>query len=334
MSGCRSRSVTATTTTTTAMMSPLSVPRVNGAGSSAGKGVVNGVHFGGEANSSMVSNDQIPLTANIIAGIELEKLRYRESLTLFQAPLLTIRLFLTAAIEFIAATLKDVLHHPLFLYFIFPVVSLWAVLKQIDGPHTYLVESSQFWAEFVAWWVGLGIQSSIGLGSGLQSGVLFVFPHIIGTCLAAQSCSTLDFDSYSNMWFRSSETLFQCPPLTESSTPVTYFGTWRKIIIVCFLQAAGTAIGEVPPYWMTRSARLASISAGIDGSCETLDEIECMTPISMPTTPVRSPTRTSSSSSTVQKNNVAKKNKYVKSYERIVKRVKISMVKFLRTQGF
>ena len=34
------------------------------------------------------------------------------------------------------------------------------------------------------------------------------------------------------------------------------------VYIVCFLQSAGTAIGEIPPYWMTKVARLAAIESG------------------------------------------------------------------------
>lgn len=33
--------------------------------------------------------------------------------------------------------------------------------------------------KYVVWWVGLGILSSIGLGTGMQSGVLFLFPHML-----------------------------------------------------------------------------------------------------------------------------------------------------------
>jgi membrane protein YqaA with SNARE-associated domain len=272
----------------------------------------------------IVIDDNTVLTPNILGQYELQKASYRDSLTLFRQPVATSRRFLIATSKFLTLTCKTILSHPLFLYFVFPLTSAWAVLRQFDGPHTVYVDKAQFWVEFVVWWVGLGILSSIGLGSGLQSGVLFVFPHIIETCLAAQSCNTLDFETYSNMWFRSPDSLFQCPTtLTATSTPVTYYGTWRKVIIVCFLQAAGTAIGEIPPYWMTRSARLASIEAGIDGSNETLDEIECATPLSIPTTPIKSPARQ-------KKKSVS----YTKSYEKMLRRAKIRMIKFLRTHGF
>jgi vacuole membrane protein 1 len=31
----------------------------------------------------------------------------------------------------------------------------------------------------VVWWVGLGVLSSIGLGTGMHSGLLFLFPHML-----------------------------------------------------------------------------------------------------------------------------------------------------------
>jgi hypothetical protein len=95
-----------------------------------------------------------------------------------------------------------------------------------------------------------------GLGSGLQSGVLFLLPHIIKTCLAAQTCQTVDFDSYSDMWLRNPPNAFQCPKLTPHSNLPTFYAIWKKVIVVCFLQAAGTAIGEIPPYWVTRCVPL------------------------------------------------------------------------------
>ena len=45
------------------------------------------------------------------------------------------------------------------------------------GAHGYFVQLEHL-AWFAAWWLGLGVLSSIGLGSGLHSGILFLFPHI------------------------------------------------------------------------------------------------------------------------------------------------------------
>lgn len=35
------------------------------------------------------------------------------------------------------------------------------------------------WFWYAVWWVGLGILSSIGLGTGMHSGLLFLFPHML-----------------------------------------------------------------------------------------------------------------------------------------------------------
>lgn len=53
---------------------------------------------------------------------------------------------------------------------------------------------AQAWVSYAAWWVGLGVLSSIGLGSGLHSGLLFLFPHILKVCLAVERCGHADFD--------------------------------------------------------------------------------------------------------------------------------------------
>lgn len=33
--------------------------------------------------------------------------------------------------------------------------------------------------KYMIWWVGLGVLSSIGLGTGMHTGLLFLFPHIL-----------------------------------------------------------------------------------------------------------------------------------------------------------
>jgi hypothetical protein len=42
----------------------------------------------------------------------------------------------------------------------------------------------QEWTLYIVWWVGLGVLSSIGLGTGMHSGLLFLFPHMlkVGPC--------------------------------------------------------------------------------------------------------------------------------------------------------
>ena len=44
-----------------------------------------------------------------------------------------------------------------------------------DGRIQYLEDLVQY----AVWWIGLGVLSSIGLGTGVHSGLLFLFPHIL-----------------------------------------------------------------------------------------------------------------------------------------------------------
>lgn len=227
-------------------------------------------------NHNHSSTHTVTPTPQEIADFDHFNREQREKITLYQQPIKTLCLFGRALLSVMANSIRYCILHPICLYFIIPSVALWLLLENIPGPYTEAIDRVEFAFEFVIWWLGLGILSSIGLGCGLQSGVLFLFPHIIKVCLAAQACKTLDFDSYSDIWFRSPKSLFKCPDggLSDSSTPVTFFGIWKKVVIVCFLQATGTAIGEIPPYLMTRNARLAAIDAGTDNRDDIPEELE------------------------------------------------------------
>ncbi len=64
------------------------------------------------------------------------------------------------------------------LFVALPVLLLYLVLKA-SGLAPEVVEQSEQWTQYVVWWVGLGVLSSIGLGTGMHSGLLFLFPHIL-----------------------------------------------------------------------------------------------------------------------------------------------------------
>lgn len=44
------------------------------------------------------------------------------------------------------------------------------------------VSEAEAWVQYVVWWVGLGVLSSVGLGAGMHSGLLFLFPHMLKVC--------------------------------------------------------------------------------------------------------------------------------------------------------
>ena len=103
--------------------------------------------------------------------------------------------------------------------------------------------------EFVVWWVGLGVLSSIGLGTGMHSGLLFLFPHILKTCRSAEECGYVGFDTRENIWFAmKGEDLFKCDGATVDAT---WMNVWLAVLPACVLWGGGTAAGEIPPYWIS-----------------------------------------------------------------------------------
>ena len=122
---------------------------------------------------------------------------------------------------------------------------------------------------YVVWWMGLGILSSVGLGTGLHSGMLFAFPQVCAICLAAERCGSTDFDSMSNAWFR--ETEMKCLS-SPSTTPPTFAQVFAKCVPHMMLWGLGTAMGEIPPYAISYAAAKAGRSAS-DGDDEVSQEL-------------------------------------------------------------
>lgn len=100
-----------------------------------------------------------------------------------------------------------------------------------------------------AWWLFLGFLSSFGLGTGLHTFVLYLGPFIASATLAATECNRTDFAKYG-------PNRFICVEKGTGAVP-TFFELWQLIALEAFLWGAGTAIGELPPYFVARAARLA-----------------------------------------------------------------------------
>uniref|UniRef100_A0A1I8B0G8 Vacuole membrane protein 1 n=1 Tax=Meloidogyne hapla TaxID=6305 RepID=A0A1I8B0G8_MELHA len=130
--------------------------------------------------------------------------------------------------------------------------SLIASLYMVPGYHTqfvHLFEKKLLWCLY---WLGLGVLSSVGLGTGLHTFLLYLGPHIARVTLAAFECNSLDFPE---------------PPYPEDVTCPTSQGSivsaislWAiisKVRLESLMWGAGTALGELPPYFMARAARLS-----------------------------------------------------------------------------
>jgi membrane protein YqaA with SNARE-associated domain len=137
-----------------------------------------------------------------------------------------------------------------------------------EGPHSP-VRSNQIvvWTvqflEFVTWWVGLGVASSIGLGTGLPTFVLYLGPHIAMVTMVAFECNFIP-EMLPSRWAFS--TFQDCP--TPAATPITVYDIVRAVQLEALLWGIGTAIGELPPYFISRAARKTGKRA------QELEEIE------------------------------------------------------------
>eukprot|EP00027_Filamoeba_sp_ATCC50430_P017686 CAMPEP_0168568764 /NCGR_PEP_ID=MMETSP0413-20121227/15758_1 /TAXON_ID=136452 /ORGANISM="Filamoeba nolandi, Strain NC-AS-23-1" /LENGTH=110 /DNA_ID=CAMNT_0008601135 /DNA_START=232 /DNA_END=560 /DNA_ORIENTATION=+ len=72
--------------------------------------------------------------------------------------------------------------------------------------------------------------------------------------MAAYECNTVDFEVYG-------ENSFICPDDVTGLTPVTFWNIWTKVQFAALMWGAGTALGELPPYFVARQARLAGKKA-------------------------------------------------------------------------
>lgn len=102
---------------------------------------------------------------------------------------------------------------------------------------------------FAAWWIGLGIASSIGFGTGLHTFVLYLGPHIAKVTMASNACNYVP-ESLPSRW--AFHHFKQCPEFT--GTPdLSALSIYQAVIIEAFLWGLGTAIGELPPYYVARA---------------------------------------------------------------------------------
>ena len=77
-------------------------------------------------------------------------------------------------------------------------------------------------------------------------------PHIAAVTMAAYECGTTDFPSPPY------PAQIMCPTTGEvTEVQMTIWAILSKVRVEAFCWGAGTAIGELPPYFMARAARLS-----------------------------------------------------------------------------
>nr|BAJ94121.1 predicted protein [Hordeum vulgare subsp. vulgare] len=194
-----------------------------------------------------------------LAQFKEELVAARKRVNMLRAPVTTLRYFSIICYEQADRAVRFLLSHRLLLTALILGAAVWTALAATPGDHHKYMELARHWSWFFVWWLGLGVASSIGLGSGLHTGALYLFPYVLKTVTTAIECRSLDFPSEGPNAFECSNPVAADLADHQSAAgmgDVTVWGVYTKVALAVFLWGGGTAIGELPPYFVARAARL------------------------------------------------------------------------------
>uniref|UniRef100_A0A914VUJ7 Vacuole membrane protein 1 n=1 Tax=Plectus sambesii TaxID=2011161 RepID=A0A914VUJ7_9BILA len=196
----------------------------------------------------------------------------RQKIVLWRQPFTTVKYCLLEAIYMSLEGMRSLWRHKLAVLTVLILTGLSWFAYHTPGAHQKMieyVEKKLFWCLY---WVGLGILSSVGFGTGLHTFLLYLGPHIASVTLAAYECGSVKFPeppypdqiicpdvvNSSNSW-KGAESGMESSMIEglAKTTAVTLWAIISKVRLESFMWGAGTALGELPPYFMARAARLS-----------------------------------------------------------------------------
>uniref|UniRef100_A0A1I8IJZ2 SAP domain-containing protein n=1 Tax=Macrostomum lignano TaxID=282301 RepID=A0A1I8IJZ2_9PLAT len=152
--------------------------------------------FDSSSTATMENNDHLSRTESQFQLRQLAKERERaerDRLVLWRRPFATVYYALLECNFLLTNLIIRLWHNRLRVGLVALLLMALAGLRHVEGPHRrYLdiVEDTGLWC---SWWIWLGILSSVGLGTGLHTFLIYLGPHIARVTLAAYECRTLDF---------------------------------------------------------------------------------------------------------------------------------------------
>ena len=97
------------------------------------------------------------------------------SISLLRHPLTTLRLFLLAVLDLITSFLRHASRHGVAVFLVFLLLALGTLAYLLPGSHQATVQAIEQQLLLALWWIGLGVLSSVGLGTGLHTFLLYVY---------------------------------------------------------------------------------------------------------------------------------------------------------------
>ncbi|XP_030442646.2 vacuole membrane protein KMS1-like isoform X2 [Syzygium oleosum] len=202
------------------------------------------------------------------SGLQQKHQHDLENLTLTAQPFKTFKFFTLAVIQYVQRSMFYLLRRGGWLLLLSTVaVALGVLLVTFDGPHEKHVEELSEYIQFGLWWIALGVASSIGLGSGLHTFVLYLGPHIALFTIKAMQCGRVDLKTapYDTIqlkrvpsWLDKDCSDFGPAMFTlVDGLRVPLSSILPQVQIEAVLWGIGTALGELPPYFISRAAQLS-----------------------------------------------------------------------------
>ncbi|VDK34032.1 unnamed protein product [Taenia asiatica] len=175
----------------------------------------------------------------------------RRTLKLWRTPLKTAYYFVLECFYQFASLLRSILRYKFITCLSILTFIVLFSLRSMNGSHQKGFIHAEKRAIWYCWWILLGFLSSCGFGSGLHTFVLYLGPFIAQVTLSAYVCQSLNFPEppYPDEII--------CPERNSTGGDVSFFKIVRKTELESVLWGLGTAIGELPPYFMARGSRLS-----------------------------------------------------------------------------
>ncbi|XP_008672345.1 vacuole membrane protein KMS1 isoform X1 [Zea mays] len=180
-----------------------------------------------------------------------------QNLTLTKQPLRTLHFFLLAMLQYLKRLATYILSKGGFFFLLIVLLVASGILLVVsDGLHKKHVQEFLNYAKFVSWWVSLGVASSIGLGSGLHTFVLYLGPHIALFTIKAVQCGRIDLKiaPYDTIqlkvgpsWLDKKCSEFGPPvyPASAHSVRIPVFDLLPQIQLEAVLWGIGTALARL-----------------------------------------------------------------------------------------
>jgi len=185
----------------------------------------------------------------------------RDQIGLLSSPLLVFKIFFSVVVVDYFRTTFDYLkeNYPkttafIISFFVFTTIVFYLVDEDPESGIAQVISVTELTFYNAIWWILLGVLSSVGLGTGLHTFVLYLGPLIAKATIAAHECNSVDFQLYG-------EDRFVCPTNeVDDTVTITIWAILAKVQFEGLMWGAGTAIGELPPYFVARAARETSES--------------------------------------------------------------------------